>query len=55
MKMLRISLMPMIAKAAAMQKKKKGPKESMEPKAEEKKEAKMPPMARRMAEKKEMK
>ena len=33
--------MPMIAKAAAAQKK-KGPKEKMEPKAEEKKEAKMP-------------
>jgi len=54
MKMLKISLMPMIAKAAAAQKK-KGPKEKMEPKAEEKKEAKMPAKARKMAEMKEMK
>jgi len=54
MKMLKISLMPMIAKAAASAKK-KGPKETMEPKAGEKKEAKMPPAMRRMMEKKEMK
>jgi len=54
MKMLKISLMPMIAKAAAAQKK-KGPKEKMEPRREEKMEAKMPPKMRKAMEKKEMK